>query len=524
MKRSFNTKSYSLVLLACLLASVFAQCPTFYADYNQQGSSFQLCSSNNVPASFNDQVSSFVIPAGYQIRLHGDAGFSGEFWGLYDKGSYNVPTSFNDKLSSVSVFRTQNFEPRCPTFYADLDLQGDSFQLCSSSNNLPSQWNDRISSFVIPEGFSVQLYADNNKGGDLRGPYTEGLYNVPSSFNDQASSVVVNDYKDNNSDNDNSPDVRCPTFYTDVNQQGSKFQLCSSSNVPDGFNDKVSSFVIPAGYSVQLFPDYNNGGDQWGPYTEGAYDVAREFNDQLSSVFISRNTDSHSDNDKNDNNYKNPRSDNDQNNNYNNHNNPRSDNDNYNNNNQQGYKPSNNNQNENNNGKNNNDKNYNNPRSDNDQNNGYNNNNQQGYKPSNNNQNGNNNNNKNDNNQNQQGYKPNNNNQNGNNNNNNKNDNDNNQQGYKPSNNNQNGNNNNKNDNDNNQQGSKPSSNNQNKNNNGKNNNDNNQQASKPGSNDQNGNNNKQNQQGARPTYNQNQNNATMPAGNNNNDHRQRGN
>ena len=291
--------TYSFILLACLLASVFTQCPTFYSDYNQQGKSFQLCSSDNVPGAFNDQISSFVIPTGYQIRLHGDSGFSGEFWGLYDKGSFNVPASFNDKLSSVSVFRTQNInnKPRCPTFYADLDLQGDSFQLCSTANSLPSQWNDRISSFVIPEGYSIQLYADNNKGGDSRGPYTEGAYNIPSSFNDQASSVVVNNYKDNNSNNDNSPDVRCPTFYTDADQKGSKFQLCSSSNVPDGFNDKVSSFVIPAGYSVQLFPDYNNGGDQWGPYTEGVYNVASEFNDQLSSVFISRDKDSHSQSD-----------------------------------------------------------------------------------------------------------------------------------------------------------------------------------------------------------------------------------
>ena len=304
MKNSFTTRSYSLILLACLLATVFSQCPTFYADYNQQGTSFQLCSSDNVPGGFNDQISSFVVPAGYKVKLHGDSGFSGEFWGPYDKGSYNVPASFNDKLSSVSIFRTQdiNNKPKCPTFYADIDLQGDSFQLCSTTNSLSNQWNDRISSFVIPEGYSVQLYADNNKGGESRGPYTGGIYNVPSSFNDQASSVVINNYKDDNSDNDNSPDVRCPTFYTDVNQKGSKFQLCSSGNVPDGFNDKVSSFVVPAGYSVQLFPDYNNGGDQWGPYTEGVYAVPREFNDQLSSVVVSRGKDSHSDNDNNNNN------------------------------------------------------------------------------------------------------------------------------------------------------------------------------------------------------------------------------
>ena len=335
MKKTFTTSSYSLVLLACLLASVFSACPTFYSDYNLQGSSFQLCSSDNVPDGFNDRVSSFVIPSGWTAKLHGDYGFSGEFWGPYNPGTYNVPSSFNDKLSSVTVLQGQQggyqAKPRCPTFYADSDLQGNSFQLCSSSSSLPNGWNDRISSFIIPSGFSVQLYEDNNYGGEARGPYTEGNYNIPSSSNDEISSIVINNYKDNDSNDDNSPNVRCPVFYADVNQRGASFQLCSSDNVPNGWNDRVSSFVVPAGYSLLLFPDYNYGGDQWGPYTEGVYNVPQEFNDQLSSVSISRGRNSNNDNDYNDDNNNNRNRNRDNDNDYNNDNDNNRDRDNDNN-------------------------------------------------------------------------------------------------------------------------------------------------------------------------------------------------
>ena len=289
---SFST----LTLLSCLFATVISQCPTFYADYNQQGESFQLCSSDNMPNGWDDRVSSFTVPAGYSVRLHKDIGFSGEFWGLYDLGSHNVPASFNDKLSSVSIFPIQDSAPKCPTFYTGLDLKGETFQLCSTSNLRP-RWNDRVSSFVVPDGFSVQFYVDSEKRGESRGPYARGIYNVPASMDDKASSIVINNHKNSVSSNKNQG-VECPTFYADADQQGDKFQLCSSGNVPDLWNDRVSSFVVPAGFTIQLYPDYNNGGDYWGPYAEGARNVPESFNNKMSSVVISRDKAPTSEDDK----------------------------------------------------------------------------------------------------------------------------------------------------------------------------------------------------------------------------------
>ena len=273
------TKSLSLscflLVLGCLLISAHSQCPTFYTDYNQQGNTFQLCSSGNVPGQYNDQASSLIVPAGYSVTLYSDSNYGGQTAGPYTQGSYNVPANFNDQLSSAKV--SQALNPKCVTFYTDSNQQGNSFQLCSSGNVL-SQYNDQASSLVVPAGLSVTLYSDSNYGGQTAGPYTQGSYNLPANFNDQLSSVRISQ----------ALNPKCITFYTDSNQQGNVFQLCSSGDVPSQYNDQVSSFVVPSGYSVTLYQDYAYGGQAIGPYTQGTYNVPASFNDQLSSAKISQ--------------------------------------------------------------------------------------------------------------------------------------------------------------------------------------------------------------------------------------------
>ena len=80
---------------------------------------------------------------------------------------------------------------QCPTFYRHVDFQGDSFSLCGDSNVDLSNWNDQVSSFDVPPGFSVRLYEHINFQGKSYGPYGMGAYNVPSEFNDQMSSARV---------------------------------------------------------------------------------------------------------------------------------------------------------------------------------------------------------------------------------------------------------------------------------------------------------------------------------------------
>ena len=196
---------------------------------------------------------------------------------------------------------------QCPTFYTDIDLQGDTFDLCSSGN-VPLEYNDQASSFTVPWGYSITLYQDINYRGQSFGPYSQGTYNVPGEFNDRLSSVRISrgrqDDQDNQDEQDdqdgqyhhrhhgqngqNNQDRNCPTFYVDIDQQGDSFQLCSGGNVPGQFNDQVSSFYVPRGYIVRLYRDSGSNGQSYGPYSQGYYNVPGDFNDQLSSVFVRR--------------------------------------------------------------------------------------------------------------------------------------------------------------------------------------------------------------------------------------------
>jgi len=280
-----NSTLTCLIVLICLYTTVSSQCVTFYADSNQRGNSFRLCKSGNVPADWNDRVSSFVVPSGLSVQLYQDGDYEGQVVGPYNRGSYNVPSNFNDQLSSVRIFsgNSQPQPPRqnCPTFYDHKDLEGDSFQLCSSGD-VPEQWNNEATSFVVPAGFTVYLYQHDDFEGDSLGPYTQGTYNIPDSFNNRLTSarIIRNSQQPSNR--------KCPTFYRDSNQQGDSFQLCKSGDVPDGWNDQVSSFYVPAGYYVRLYEDEDNKGKSYGFYKQGSYNVPAKLNDQLSSVTIRR--------------------------------------------------------------------------------------------------------------------------------------------------------------------------------------------------------------------------------------------
>jgi hypothetical protein len=101
--------------------------------------------------------------------------------------------------------------PRDPSrlparFYEHKDYQGDSFGLCIGDEcaNLGPEWNDRISSMIVPARAAVTIYEHINFGGenakfqslnnDLRINLTDYHFKYkfpPKSWNDQVSSIKV---------------------------------------------------------------------------------------------------------------------------------------------------------------------------------------------------------------------------------------------------------------------------------------------------------------------------------------------
>ena len=290
--KNFALVSY-IVCLLCLQTTINSQqtCPTFYTGANLQGDSFQMCSSGDVPSQWNNQAVSFYVPSGYFIQLYPDPGYNGQNLGYYLQGSHNVPT--NGQLSSVIVSPpqtqaqslTQTNNPKCPTFYRNENQHGDSFQMCSSGD-VPDQWNDQTASFYVPFGYSVHLYQDSGFSGQDLGSYIQGSYNVP--IRGELSSIIISQTHTQTQTQTQTSNETCPTFYRDLNQQGDSFQLCSSGEVPDGWNDQASSLYVPKGYTVLLYQHSGFGGVNFGSYSQGSYNVPADYDNQLSSVIISQ--------------------------------------------------------------------------------------------------------------------------------------------------------------------------------------------------------------------------------------------
>ena len=65
--------------------------------------------------------------------------------------------------------------------------------------------------------------------------------------------------------------------------------MCNGGNVPNGYNNKVSSMYVPRGYSVKMYQDYGYGGQSTGWYGPGYYNVPMWFNNQMSSANVRSN-------------------------------------------------------------------------------------------------------------------------------------------------------------------------------------------------------------------------------------------
>jgi hypothetical protein len=159
----------------------------------------------------------------------------------------------------------------CLTLYQSYYGQpGDQLAMCTSGN-LPTAWNDQVSSIVVPPGWRATLYKNYNNGGEALN-ISEGIWNASSAWNDQVSSIQIY--------------PGCPVFYSDYGFNGTSFVMCKSGNVSADFNDDVSSIYVPSRWKLTLYQDYNYHGPQLN-VNSGSWNASSSWNDKLSSVKVS---------------------------------------------------------------------------------------------------------------------------------------------------------------------------------------------------------------------------------------------
>ena len=167
--------------------------------------------------------------------------------------------------------------------YKDYNFSGEVLRLDSPGYHaLPNNFNDQVSSLVIPSGYAVTLYEERNQAGravDLGA----GRHNI-SGFNDVVSSLVIKRVS-GDPVNSGRPGVE---FFQDYDFGGQRLKVDNLGYypMPSYFNDRVSSLIVPEGYEVTLYEDYNQAGRSI-KLGAGRHNITR-FKDTVSSVVFAR--------------------------------------------------------------------------------------------------------------------------------------------------------------------------------------------------------------------------------------------
>jgi hypothetical protein len=182
------------------------------------------------------------------------------------------------------------------TFFEDYDGRGASFRAGTGNRaSLPENWNDRISSVQVSDGYVVIVYEHFNFRGrteTIVGRRGGTLYNL-NTFNDQTSSYRVRRDRPGARPPSDAPDYqRGPvTFFENFEGRGPRFSdERDRARLTGRWNDRISSVWVAEGYEVTVYEHFNFEGKRralTGRRNGALYDL-RNFNDQVSSYRIRR--------------------------------------------------------------------------------------------------------------------------------------------------------------------------------------------------------------------------------------------
>ena len=300
-----RTKNLMLLatILFCIVSASAQNYVTLYSDCNYRGASqsfktgqYQLSQSR----IGGGNLSSFQVPAGMKLVI-----YTGSTAGQGNKTHYTTDVSclgrdWNDKTYSISVEMDGGVTQlpgntpvnnQMATLYEDCNFRGRASSLSAGYHdwNRLGINNKQLSSFSLPQGWSITLYENSNYSG-RNITYSSGVSCLSRDWNDRASSVLISSSGSNNSNNNNTNNAMV-TLYSDCNYRGAAKSLGAgyhrSYDLGIG-NDQLSSIKVPYGWSITVYSDENFKGRS-ASYSGDVYCFNREWNDQVSSVLITRN-------------------------------------------------------------------------------------------------------------------------------------------------------------------------------------------------------------------------------------------
>jgi Peptidase inhibitor family I36 len=247
-----------------------------------------------MPSYFNDRTSSLIVTEGYEVTLYEEYNQAGRSIKL-GAGRHNI-SRFNDIVSSVVIKRAEESTPGTPSspsrkevlLYDDLNYRGDRIVVNTTGYYaFPRYFDNRLSSLVVPKGYEVTLFEHYDRGGRAT-ILRAGRHNL-ADFNDIVSSMVVRNADEvNNPGNEPIPGRREVQFYDDMSFRGDRIVVDKTGYFafPRYFDNRLSSVIVPKGYEITLFDNYNQGGNSI-VLRPGRHNLSN-FNDVTSSVVVRR--------------------------------------------------------------------------------------------------------------------------------------------------------------------------------------------------------------------------------------------
>ncbi|MFZ9388266.1 MAG: beta/gamma crystallin-related protein [Chitinophagaceae bacterium] len=300
MKKQFN---FLMVAVLVSTLAISQNAVTLYSDCDYRGTtqmfragSYDLGQSRIGGAN----LSSLRIPQGFVVLLYtSNNPGNGQKIRLTNDVSCLTFNGWNDRAWSMNV--EQEMPTQLPenqgmaTLYEDCNYRGRYNQLSAGYHdwNAMGIRNDQLSSIRLPRGWSITLYADANfRGGSTT--YSYDISCLPSDWNDRVSSVLISNRGNNSGGGGYNPgggSNEGVTLYENCNYRGISRTLGTGYfdwNQMGVNNDALSSFRVPRGYSITIYSDARYRGRS-ATYTSDMSCLASDWNDQVSSVYISRN-------------------------------------------------------------------------------------------------------------------------------------------------------------------------------------------------------------------------------------------
>ncbi len=152
-----------------------------FADRDYAGKHIGISSNVADLGVMDNMLSSWLLPTGWEVRFYEDRNFKGDYYSRVSSGNANI---FEDRTSSIRILKPA---PEF-TIFDEFDYRGEFLNIDSDIAYL-DKMGDRMSSWLIPEGWEVRFYEHPNYQGEYFTANSSSQFG--NQFNDRISSVKI---------------------------------------------------------------------------------------------------------------------------------------------------------------------------------------------------------------------------------------------------------------------------------------------------------------------------------------------